>query len=212
MSIESRDGRDVVDVDARVWAATRAFGSLSRLVFKSKSISQAAKREAYAVLVLSILLYGSEGWCLTAELWGKLRRFHHRCARTMCGITMWHTRECSITAASTLQVLGLRNVETYVCRRQLQWVGHVARMGPERLPRRLLSAWCGHLRPMRRPETTYGATLEVALAFVGVEVEGRMELTQDRGAWRKVINDIWDVEGEIEVHEVLLGEARGDYM
>ena len=199
----SRDGTDKVDVEARIGAATRAFGSLSRLVFKSTSISTTAKREAYVALVLSILLYGSEGWCLTAELWGKLRRFHNRCARSMCRITMWHTREYNITTAAVLKVLGLRNIETYVCRRQLQWAGHVARMGMERLPRRFLTAWCGRPRPQGRPEMTFGATLEAALRFAGVEVDNWMELAQDRVGWRQVVAGIWDVEQEIEVPEVL---------
>jgi len=111
-----------VDVEARITAATRAFGSLGKLVFQSASVSPAAKREAYVALVLSILLYGSEGRCLTAALWAKLRRFHHRCARRMCRVALWYTREYRITSASLLKkVLGLRNVETYVCRRQLQW-------------------------------------------------------------------------------------------
>jgi len=202
-SMLSRDGTDKVDVEARVVAASRAFGSLSKLVFQSASVSPAAKREAYVALVLSILLYGSEGWCLTAALWRKLRSFHHRCARRMCRVTIWHTREYRITTASLLKVLGLRNIETYVCRRQLQWAGHVARMGMERLPRQFLSAWCGRPRPVGRPEMTYGATLEAALKFAGVEVGGWMEQAQDRAGWMQVVKGIWDVEDEIEVHEVL---------
>jgi len=54
-SIISREGTDVVDVEASITAATRAFGSLSRLVFRSRLISTGAKREAYVALVLSIL-------------------------------------------------------------------------------------------------------------------------------------------------------------
>jgi len=119
---------------------------------------------------------------------------------------MWHVREYRITNASLLKVLGLRNVETYVCRRQLQWARHVARIGPERLPRQLLSSWCGRPRPVERPEVTFGATLEAALEFAGVEVAGWMEQAQDREGWRQVIKEIkgiWNVEREIEVHEVL---------
>jgi len=202
-SMISRDGTDKVDVEARIAAATRAFGSLSKLVFQSAAVSPSAKREAYVALVMSILLYGSEGWCLTAALWRKLRSFHHRCARRMCRVSMWHTREFRISSASLLKVLGLRNVETYVCRRQLQWAGHVARMGMERLPRRFLSAWCGRPRPVGRPEMTYGATIEAALSFAGVRVEEWMTLAQDRVGWKQTINGIWDVEDEIEVHAVL---------
>jgi len=121
---------------------------------------------------------------------------------------MWHhVREHRITNVSLLKVLGLRNVETYVCRRQLQWAGHVARMGPERLPRRFLSAWCGRPRPVGRPEVTYGATLEAALEFAGVGVSSWMEQAQDRAGWKQVIVGIWDVEHDIEVHEVLARRA-----
>jgi hypothetical protein len=202
-SMISRDGTDKVDIDARITAATKAFGSLSRLVFRSTEISPAAKREAYVALVLSILLYGSECWCLTAELWGKLRSFHNRCARAMCRISKWHTREYHITNASVQKVLKLRNIETYVCRRQLQWAGHVARMGPSRLPRMFLTAWCGRPRPSGRPELTFGATLAAALEFAGVQVDNWMDLAQDRGAWKQMIEEIWDVESEVVVHDVL---------
>jgi len=78
----------VADVKARVAAAIRALGSLSRLVFRSASISPAAKREAYAAFVLSIMLYGSGCWCMRAELWAKLRGFHHRCTEAMCRMIM----------------------------------------------------------------------------------------------------------------------------
>jgi len=185
----SRDGTDRVDVDARIAAATRAFGSLSTLVFKSASVSPAAKWGAYVALVLSILLYGCEGWCLTAALWRKLRSSHYRCAKSMCRVTMWHVREYRITNARLLKVLGLRNVETHVCRGQL------------------LSSWCGRPRPVGRPEMTFRATLEAALAFAGVKVEGWMEQAQDRAGWRQVIDGIWDVKQEIEVHGVLKRRA-----
>jgi len=104
-------------------------------------------------------------------------------------------------------IIRLRNIETYVCRRQLQWAGHVARMGMDRLPRRFMSAWCGRPRPPGRPEMTYGATLGAALGFAGVEVDGWMDLAQDRVGWKQVIRDIWDVEQEIEVHDVLRRRA-----
>ena len=108
----------------------------------------------------------------------------------MCRVTMWYTREFRITSASLLKVLGLRNFETYVCRRQLQWAGHVARMGMGRLPGQFLSAWCGRPRPVGRPEMTYGAALEAALSFAGVRVEAWLTLAQDRVGWKQMINGI----------------------
>ena len=57
-----------------------------------------------------------------------------------------HTWEHHISSEQLRERLGLDSIEYYVARRQLRWLGHVRRMGPEaaavlRLPRRMLSAW-----------------------------------------------------------------------
>jgi len=57
---------------------------------------------------------------------------------------------------------------------------------------------------------TYGATLEAAFVFAGVKVEGWMELAQDRIAWRRVIDGIWDMDVDCEVSEVLERRAEGN--
>jgi len=206
-SMVSRDGTNGVDVDARIAAATKAFGSLSKLVFRSDGVSPAAKREAYVAIVLAILIYGSKSWCLTAELWGRLRRFHHQSARAVCRITMWHVREHRIRTVEVLKVLKLRSIETYVRRRQLQWAGHVARMPLSRLPRMFLTAWCGHPRPQRRPDFTYGESLAAALEYAGIDQDSWMELAQDRAQWKQLVNGIREPVGDVEVNAVLVRRA-----
>jgi hypothetical protein len=205
-SMLTRDGLDSVDVDARVAAATRAFGALAKTVFQSPAVSPLAKREAYVATVLSVLLYGCEGWCMSTALWCKLRRFHNRCTRAMCRVTRWHVREYGITTASMQKAMKLRSIETYVCRRQLQWAGHIARMGPDRLPRQFLTSWCDKPRTAR-PFVTYGATLTAALEFAGVDVGGWMELAQDRDCWGEMIKGISDIQGGVEIHAVLKKRA-----
>jgi len=199
----SRDGTYGVDVDARITAATKAFGSLSKMIFRSGGVSPVVKREAYVAIVLAILIYGSENWCLTAGLWGRLRRFHYQCARSMCRISIWHVQEHRISMRAVLKVLKLRSIETYVRRRQLQWAGHVARMPLSRLPRMFLAGWCGHPRPQRRLDFTYGEILAAALEYAGIDQEGWMEVAQDRAQWKQLVNGIRELEGEVEVRAVL---------
>jgi len=57
--------------------------------------------------------------------------------------------------------LGLDTADFYVARRQLGWLGHVARMDYSRLPRarRMLSCWVAHPRPRGAPRMTYGRLL-----------------------------------------------------
>ena len=68
-------------------------------------------------------------------------------------LSIW---EHHISSEQLHERLGLDSIEYYIARRQLRWLGHVLRMGPERLPRRMLSAWVAHKRPAGAPQFTYG--------------------------------------------------------
>ena len=105
-SMLTRDCRDDADVERRIEAASGAFGALRKCIFSSTKLTFIAKRTAYNVLILSILLYGCESWCLTEKLYNKLQRtFHRRCVRSMCRVTRKHTKAHHI---STIELLRLR--------------------------------------------------------------------------------------------------------
>ena len=117
----------------KVEAAGKAFGALRRCLFASSSVSPAAKAAAYEGVVLAILLYGSESWCLTEVLLQQLRAFHGRCLRSMCRVTRAHTWRLRITSDELMCRLGLDAADFYVARRQLGWLGHVAHVDFSRL-------------------------------------------------------------------------------
>ena len=58
--------------------------------------------------------------------------------------------------------LGLDAIDFYVAQRQLRWLGHVARMDEERLPRRMLSCWLPRKRPAGGQLMTLGRSLAKA--------------------------------------------------
>ena len=78
------------DVNKRIMAASAAFGAL-RSVLCNFALSENLRGQVYTALVLTILLYGCEVWCLREDLFAKLRTFHNSCCRAMCRITMAHT-------------------------------------------------------------------------------------------------------------------------
>ena len=47
--------------------------------------------------------------------------------------------------------------------RVLRWIGHIARMKLNRLPRMLLTSWVPHPRPIGCPRMTYGRTIKKAM-------------------------------------------------
>ena len=192
-SIVTADLRDATDVDNRIASATSAFGALHRCVFSTKDISLDVKKAVYIAIVLSILLYGSESWCLTEMLASRLRRFHNKCVRIMCRVTRYQTWKHRIRTEVLLQRVGVRSMDYYLAARQLRWVGHVMRMDMSRLPRRFLTAWVQHPRPVGRPQLTFGHSLLKLLKKTGVpcgkngELDTWGVLALDRASWRAMI-------------------------
>ena len=186
-TILTRNCRDDEDVKSRIKAAGNSFGALRKCLFSNPSISFSAKSTVYEGLVLSILLYGSEGWCLTEELFHLLRIFHARSVRSMCRVNRWHVRKHRITTKELLSRVGLKPIDTYVTQRQLRWAGHVSRMSFDRLPRKMLSSWVPSKRPRGAPEFTYGRGLYKALKKVDVNRDSWHELASNREQWRTVV-------------------------
>ena len=175
------------DVDKRIKSATAAFGALKN-IFTNRHIDLKVKGRIYVASCLSILLYGCEVWCLRSDLLARLRRFHHRCARTMCRITIAHTIRHHISTDSLLKRLGVEPLDTYYHRRLLRWAGHVSRMPLTRAPRKLLTGWVEHPRPIGCPQMTRGRTLKKALKSVKLPtdfIQWRIAAA-DRDQWRVI--------------------------
>ena len=189
-SFITRDCKDSEDVNHRLKKAGNAFGSLKNALFSSRSVSDKAKGAAYEKLILSILLYGAESWCLTEILLNRIRNFHRYCLRTMCRVNRKHVFRHRISTNQLLERLGIKPIVNYVSRRQLSWLGHVARMPIDRLPRKLLSSWVRCRRPRGCPEFTYGRGVYKALRHVNVSKSSWYDLAVDRIAWKNVLNGL----------------------
>ena len=144
----TRDGKDDLDVKNRIDAAGGAFGDMRKSLFSNARVEPAFKRVVYEVQILMILLYTCESWYLTEKLFNQLRAFYAQCARAMCRVNRLHVRLHHITTKELLDRLGLKSLDAYVNRRQLEWAGHVVRMPYERIPRKMLSSWVGEKDPL----------------------------------------------------------------
>ena len=187
-SILARDCSDDKDVQARIDRASGAFGSVRKEIFTNRNINFEAKKIIYEGIILAILLYGCESWCLTEKLYKKLRLFHHRCLRAMCRVTRWHTWKHHVSNEELMNRTNLRPIDSYINKRQLQWAGHVMRMPSNRLPRKILTSWLPCPRPKGCPAFTYGRALYKALKKVDIPRREWATLALDRGRWRDMIH------------------------
>ena len=189
-SILSRDCKDDADVSNRIRKAGNAFGALRKCIFANSRISLSTKRFVYEGLVLPILLYGSESWCLTEKLFNLLRLFHRRCIRSMCGVTMKDVFEKHLSNDDLLMKMCLLPIDGYVSKRQLRWLGHVARMSYDRLPRKMLSSWVPSKRPKGAPEFTYGRGIFKCFKKCGIDRNGWNDIALDRLKWNALIANV----------------------
>ena len=156
----------------------------------STRVSNTSKKFVYCCIILAILLYGSETWCLTEALLQELRCFHGRCVRSMCRVTQWHTRRHHISTVELLEHLKLDSINVYINRRQLRWAGHVARMPTTRLPRKMLSSWVRTKMPHGAPRLTYDRTLNKALRKANVDKNTWHVQAHDKLGWRLLIKQL----------------------
>ncbi len=63
------------------------------------------------------------------------------------------------TSKSLFEHLGVDSFDSYYNRSLLRWAGHVARMSLNEMPRKPLTCWVEHARPVGRPQMTWGRTL-----------------------------------------------------
>jgi hypothetical protein len=118
-SMVTTDLKDSTDVNTRIKKSSKAFGSLRRGVFTSKSVSFKAKKAIYTGLILAILFHGAEAWNLTEKDLSRLQCFHAQCVRAMCRVTKYQTWKKHIPTFYLLNTLDLNPIEFYLDQRQI---------------------------------------------------------------------------------------------
>jgi hypothetical protein len=134
------DLRDKMHVRSRIKKATAQVGTL-RPFFPHPDINLKTKTTVYTATALDTALWGCEAWTITDSIKRTLQVFHHHSLRTILNINMFEVKEQRITNAQTQKHANIPDILIFLMRRSLRWIGKLARMPMNRLPRRLLAAW-----------------------------------------------------------------------
>ena len=182
------DGSQDREISRRLGLAAGAFKQLWPRVFKSPRVRLRTKVLLYRAIVLSILLYGAaESWAPTADQLQRLCVFHTTCLRRLLGVR----RSDRVPNSTLFRHAGVPCMEELLRARRLKWLGHVARMGPERVVKQLLFARevPGGSRPVGRPHLIWADLARADLATRADQLEGRdwYTVAMNRQAWASVV-------------------------
>jgi hypothetical protein len=182
--IEGRGGNEK-DVQVRIAKASRGFGALRQCVFEDRHLSLTTKVKVYRCVVLAILLYGSETWVLKKKQIGNLENFHRRCMRGILGITRGQQWEQRIKTSEIKEKVGMsESMDDIIRQRRMRWLGHVARMGEERIPKRMLFGWLEHPRPAHGVKRRWKDVVADDLKRYGLKESEWYQKAQDREEWK----------------------------
>ena len=178
------EGRIGPEVDRRLAQASRAFGAL-RCVFENPAISIRTKRVIYDACVLSVLLYGSESWPVLRRDEDRLDRFHYQYVRAILGVSCMNQETDHITNSELRVRWGNSDLLSDILRRRrMQWLGHVARMPDDRLPKQLLFGWLPQTRPAHGPRLRWKDRVRSDLTLL--HVPEWYKSAQERQEWRGI--------------------------
>ena len=183
----SRRGGIQHETSRRIALASDILRRLWRPLWKHRNIKIRTKMRIYNACVLSVLLYGSETWPLSASLARRLAGFETRAQRRVLGIR-WQDRV-------TNEELRRRSLQPplprLLAQRRLRWFGHVLRM-PEDNPTKAIFDFnpttAGWRRPRGRPHTRWTDVLEGDLELLGVALNRARDLALDRPSWRHLVS------------------------
>ena len=88
-SIVSDDCSLDKEVESRIAKASRAFGSLSRILWYQRKIKRHTKLRLFRAVILPSLLYGCESCAHLAHHVSRLQSFVMRCLRIILGVSLW---------------------------------------------------------------------------------------------------------------------------
>jgi hypothetical protein len=177
------DSNDSVDAEVshRIQLAAAAFHRLLRPFFQQRCIPRITRITVYKVMVISVLLYGSEAWALTARQLERLEVFHRACLRRILGVR----RRDHISNARLHDRSRTQPIADLLAWRQLRWLGHLGRMGDDRLAKQMLyttMAGPGRRRRVGQPHTRLTDTYMHLVQERVVQRQGRHgDRTCDRG-------------------------------
>ena len=151
-------------------------------MWRSRNYSRRTQIKIYQACVLSVLLYGSECWRMTARDLKKMQTFHTSCLRKIlhifCPRKISNNELFKLTEQEDMGIVLVR---------RWRWFGHVFRRETTNISKIALR-WTPEVKRKRgRPKSTWRRTAEAELQTLNLTWEQAARLPKDRQRWRSLL-------------------------
>jgi hypothetical protein len=137
-------------------------------------------------LVLCVVWYGAETWCLAANDSNSLEVWGRKVLRKIYG-PVWENGEWRIrTNTELMELYDELDIVTEAKGMRPRWLGHMERMSDDRSTKKLYSNKPEALRLVERPRKLWLDEVEQDLKQMGVR--GWRRPAQNRDEWRSILN------------------------
>ena len=136
-TVISWDLREVRDIEARIKAANKLFGSAKATFWSNSRVPFALRMRFYKAIMVNVLLWGCESWAIQSKEVQALRVFQFRCLRSILKINVMH----KISRAKILEMCQVQDIIQTMDLRRARWVEKLSYMDFTRCPRLLFGCW-----------------------------------------------------------------------
>lgn len=171
------------EINERVAKTGRLFNSIKASFLGKKEVPSSIKAEIVKKIMKPVLTYGSETWTTNERIRSKITSIEMRFLRKIEG----KTKKDRIRNEVFRKNLDIVPVAITVEQAQLRWLGHIMRMGEDRLVKQVFEARETGKRKRGRPRRLWKEEVRLAAEERGVKWEKIKELVEDRKKWR----DVW---------------------
>ena len=173
------------EIATRLSQGNRCLHSLNSIL-ASTNISKATKVRIYKTVIRPTVTYGSEVWVMGVEEEQMIGVWERKVLRKIFGGRkvegIWQRR----TNAELYNLYNEPDVVRIVRGQRARWLGHVARMGKNQSPFKLLESRIGERRRQGRPRKRCIKEVEPDLRKAGITQWRRR--AEDRDNWRRIVN------------------------
>ena len=170
-----------VEINRRIQAACKAFGSFQHRLWSSHDIKRCTKIKVYNAAVLPSLLYSTETMILYRRHIKQLTRVQLRHLRQIMNIR-WQDKVPDVAVLERADVV---SVEALITAAQLCWAGHVSRMSADRLPKQVLYSELLHGKRKRGGQRLrYKDVLKRHLKCAKINTDTWEQVASSRPTWR----------------------------